>query len=800
MKKRIFALLIALCLMLTFVGCGDSEETGGNTTGKVDVSLKDGTPKAPGDVFTLPDIKRSGDDAPVIVNFTKQAAADDSIVLNGSGFTDAKAYVYSQTQDGNGKAYESAVKIADDQTMAVTIDKSQPYSLYGVYVESSKGKSNMVLINQPAIWWIGLSRVTEGQELSIYGENLTYQNGNKAYVYLVSDDNKYCETEVTYADPYKVSIKVPKLENEKQYTVRLHSGHGGEAGFVDAKEKITFTETAPVKFNGKKINVADFGAKPNDKLNDDSAAIQAAVDTAVDGDILYFPTGTYKIFKSVEINVSIKIIGDGKDKSIITVDQDLEKLPALIVRLNPTEICDLGFHDVKEKGFVQANFIESEMESAATDCYSLYVHDCEFLQMADSRYRSIIGCIIARGYGVIIEDNHFEATMAVWSDGAEKVFIRNNKFDGTMYCGQYYNQNTLLLWRCDMYDASNNKFADKGYKGGEGPLNKDDFTVGRAFAIQQSPKNMYIANNEIRHAGLPDDNAGEQILIESLNTQYEGGVVSATEDSITLPDDTVASNKMLIYVINGTGKYQVRGIKTSKRKTITVDKPWDIVPDTSSVILICKVSQNFAIHNNIIDGYTNYLENVGATTGVQAFATMNNLFITNNTFTNMPTGICISPWYFADGKQTETAPLYNVLIANNTIKNTGIAVRLSMSIVSSKPVGAGPVRGVMEVGTIVKRNTISNCDDYGPNTYIHTFGGIGVKIGDFDINNLPGKNYWYGEWVYGTLVENNEITDCSVAGIYYGAYQGSSFIRNNTNKGGAATTGNHPAGKDGILF
>ena len=793
MSKRIFALLIALCLALTFVGCSDGGESegGGNTPGNVDTSLKDGKPSAPGDSFKLPDIERSDDAAPVIVNVTKQAAADDSILINGAGFTGAKAYVYSQTEEGNGKAYEVSTKIVDDQTMAVTVDKSQPYSLYGVYVETSKGKSNMVLVNKPSIWWIGLTRVKEGQEFSIYGENLTYQNGNKSYVYLLSDDNKYCETEVVYADQYKVTIKIPKLEDEKEYTVRLHNGHGGDIGFVDAEEKITFTKDEPVKFEGKKINVVDFGAKPDDKNNDDSGAIQDAVTSAKDGDIIYFPKGTYKMDNPVSVYAAVKIMGEGQNKSIISVSEKMGDASAFTVYISPTEICDMGFAYVPESATLESTIIESQMDSSDSDFYSLYIHDCKFIQFCDKRYRSQKSCITARGYGVILEDNYFEATEAMWGAGAQKVTIKNNEFIGRMYCGKYYNQNTFLLWGCDMYDICDNKFKSKG-DADSGPLKKDDYTIGRALAIQQHPKNMYIANNEILHAGLPDDNAGEQVMFESLNTKYEGFPLSATKDTITMPDDFAVQAKkgMLLFLINGKGQYQVRSVKDYKSKTITVDREWDIIPDSTTRLLFCDASFNLVVHNNKFDGYTNYLKNAGATTAVQAYATIYNMYITDNEIKNMPMGLCISPHYHPQDRLSETAPFYNIFVANNKISNCGIGIRLSMVTGTDK----GNAVGVIESNMVIKRNDISKCDDYDRSNYMHGGGGFGIKVGHHQVNGMPGA------WIYGNIMENNNIYDNSRADVYFGAFQENNIIRNNTNNGKDIKTETIPAGANGIIY
>ncbi len=64
-------------------------------------------------------------------------------------------------------------------------------------------------------------------------------------------------------------------------------------------------------------NVKDFGAV-GDGVTDDTAAIQAAIDSLTTGGILLFPSGTYLISSALSIIVdSIKLIGEGETNTVI---------------------------------------------------------------------------------------------------------------------------------------------------------------------------------------------------------------------------------------------------------------------------------------------------------------------------------------------------------------------------------------------------------------------------------------------------------------------------------------------------
>jgi hypothetical protein len=72
----------------------------------------------------------------------------------------------------------------------------------------------------------------------------------------------------------------------------------------------TFTITAPPATSGVR-NVRNYGATGNGST-DDTAAIQKALDAAVSGDSIYFPTGTYHISGSVDVHTSnVRVYGDG---------------------------------------------------------------------------------------------------------------------------------------------------------------------------------------------------------------------------------------------------------------------------------------------------------------------------------------------------------------------------------------------------------------------------------------------------------------------------------------------------------
>ena len=787
--KSLVSLLLAVILcVLTFAACGDTENVGDGGNENVTAKWESGKITAPGDVFALPKVERSGDKAPVIAEISRQVDPGRTLTITGSGFSaDTKAYLYSQSDNSNGKTHEILPIVIDDTTVMVTVDSSIPYGVYGVYVKNTSGTSNMELINMPRIWWNGLTTVNAGDEFSLYGENLTTKNGDSATVYIVGEDDNYIKLSPIYADPFKVTIKIPNgLEDGKSYTVRLHNGHGGDIGFIDAPEKITFKKDKTVEFKGSVINVTEFGANASDKENDDTNAIIDAATSAKDGDIIYFPEGTYVIKKPIHIYGSVKVMGDGAGKTNIILDKSLPEREALFnFTYGPVEVTKLAIKDVRTTKITNDMIKFSEGTGQTGDIYNLYVNNCYFVQHTRTTARSRTDCIWAQDTaGVIIKDNKFEVTGMLWTNHNKKLFITDNEYYGTCYAGPYYSQNAAIIWNTQEFDASNNKFMGRDILTDDsGRLEKDDYTVGRIFAIQQEARNLYMSNNTAERTGLPMDNAGEQIMLENVANRYLGGISAATTDSITVAEDSkTISKNFIVTIVQGKGVTQWRYVKSVKGKTITLSEPWDIVPDSTSTVMITGCFDNIAIYNNNFDCFKNYNEGSHtATCGVQVYGNTHNLFIKKNTFKNMNQGVCITSHYMTD--KDEENGVYWSYFDDNTISEVACGFDLKLAAITKS--GSGTIPMYTSFGVAIRNNTIKNLTDYKYDNR-KGLGGKGIEIGTPNVTYIgwPNTNTWVGAWEYAAVIENNTFENCALQNIYMCKHQGGMVLLNNKVLGG----------------
>ena len=87
--------------------------------------------------------------------------------------------------------------------------------------------------------------------------------------------------------------------------------------FLFVVSSLLYGSSIPAAASGKIINVTDYLVNITDGDSDDTAAVQTAIDAAVEGDTVYFPKGTYNI-STIEIKVSgIKLTGESETGAIL---------------------------------------------------------------------------------------------------------------------------------------------------------------------------------------------------------------------------------------------------------------------------------------------------------------------------------------------------------------------------------------------------------------------------------------------------------------------------------------------------
>jgi len=167
------------------------------------------------------------------------------------------------------------------------------------------GTANQNPVSNPiTVYWDSALTITAAQPIRTSGGYPVY-NGSPARFYTNSNYS------ILLRDKNGAFIYTSASETDfisSEFVTFIQSGTGAVATTVQAKLRET-------------VSVKDFGAT-GDGVTDDTAAIQAAIDSLYSGTIqggtLFFPKGTYKVTSSIYQKPRVSFLGEGSRQSTIT--------------------------------------------------------------------------------------------------------------------------------------------------------------------------------------------------------------------------------------------------------------------------------------------------------------------------------------------------------------------------------------------------------------------------------------------------------------------------------------------------
>lgn len=762
--KRIISILMIISLFAFLAGCEKE-------TAKIPFQ-KGNIPAYSEKAFSLK--LETAEGAPDISQLNTKAAPNDSVMVAGKGFLNENLKLFICDM-ASGKTKAANFTVVDDNLLSVTIDKSFKNSIFSVYAQNEKGYSNSKLINAPRVWSVNFTKVTANEEFSIYGENFVVDENKKPRVFLVNEKGYY-EPELTYSDPYKITVKTPDtLKDGEGYDIYIYNGVCGKNGVCKAEKSITYSKTPLVSFDGEVIDVTEFGADARDIQNDDTKAIKKAIDSAKSGDTVYFPKGYYLVNEDIEIDEAIKLLGDGAKKSVILSGNGL-KSTAFNVITTPFEVANLGFQQKRTMGKVKTKFFNIKGDYFETGTWSVNIHDCDFVQNSSKKYISRIFPMDITGCkGVKIENNTLDTFGFLTGRSMDNVVIQNNEFNSNFITGYYYGQDSFSISSATTIDISNNIIQGKGAKD-DNALDYNNYTAGRCIVFNVV-ENAYMGNNTLRKSGIPHCNAGEMFLLENLTVNYDGNIAETTENSFTLPKNSTVqfSKGDIVSVVSGEGVYQYRTVVSAKGLTAYLDTPFDVIPDQSSRVIISHCFSNIAIYNNLFDGHTTWSKYPGATTSLQAYGSVHNLFMEKNTLKDLPEGICITPYYYNPTENTGKAVISWCVFDKNTFYRNGVGIRY---YTVADP-NTGPIPACVSHGVAIRRNNFKEIPEYEHVDWIGE-GGFAIQMGT--LTKQASGDRWPGDWTNGVLIENNKFRYSETADLSLGSHQNNILTRGNSKK------------------
>lgn len=663
-------------------------------------------------------------DAPQISEWIRSNQPGDTMILTGeklsalSGSSVGQDTRFVLVGQSGGTVVEATAVIdrQDGFRVAAKLPSTLPAKvMYLMWPANANGYGKPAAINATEPWWIGpQAKLTRGNSFSIFGRNLVADDAAPVSHAWIQETGTWLTS--TAANPYKADFTVPASLANGTYTLWAHNGQGRQYGWgrplkITVDNGFVWNDTQSTWINVKN---APYNAK-GDGSSDDYAAISAALSACPSGGTVYLPAGTYRVGQSFwNMGGSKRILGAGMDAT--TIKRHATFNPAngqyiVINNLSGSEIKNLtldtgggyngkltnnrGSRDVR---FTNVRFTQAEWLGSVEEFVD--IHECENIL-----YR---GCKFITSSGLFLGN-------------AKQIFFENCDFYGIRDCnGMVYEKSgrdiSFVNCTAQPLDSSD---STKGYgwskgrwivgSGGWGGMRNFYFGGNRTTdMIPRQPVGEYV-----------DQNSGEQFLFEGLYTTYRGQPVSV--GSLTVRFGNLSTTRVgnMVSIVGGRGIGQTRAITAfdAASKTITLDEPWRVAPDTGSMLAIGEYMARMAVYGNQFDGMPRATSPVAAdytaSAGVSAYGGCSDLVVDNNTFHELRTAI----FNWGNGEPTASGSANIVMQPNyfNLFVNNQISVCLNAIVNTAyidKPSMAVEQDTVI-LGNVFRKNRIDNVTKSG---------------------------------------------------------------------------------------
>jgi hypothetical protein len=606
--------------------------------------------------------------APVIFKAPDPVAPDETALLFGDGVTPQATAEGIRLDDGpvtappdevalkpDGAPVSLQVLQATDLSAKVLIPADWKPGIFAVQVKNADGASEWQFLNRPHLWWT-LSgkdgKAAPGGELRIFGLNF----GEKSRVWLQADKGTAQELPVKTPREYDLTVTVPTDAAPGHYRVWVHNGFGGQAGF-DAPLGIDVAPAAP--WPDQRFDAEKFGAK-HDGKTDDTVALQAALAAAqtAGGGVVWLPRGIYVVTAKLVVPERTIVRGEGRDivwlyvpskpSGPATPKKPASTLATLMVNLlepapdimpaNAAPVIDCvlagnGHFAVEDLSIIAQT---AKRLIASPDIPETYQREraawspkvpkpgdvtlrnlrlqhlwyAHRLQKGDPRRLEGIGpaTISLRGPDCEISDCVIvsSGTSLQLSGATRDRVMRNQIGDGR--------QGAYLLW--DFHDGvfEDNEILARDMEGTYGGVQQSAYHLlfrGNSWHDAYGCEREALSFDSIYHANW--------IGHVKMNGPTELALGEKTNGEWPPPSDEI---KLAAVIVAGKGLGQLVPISVTSPTGATLDSPWKIAPDdTSMIVLTGYKSEVIVTDNHFAD----------ASVSVQLYSLSDSFIISHNT-------------------------------------------------------------------------------------------------------------------------------------------------------------------------
>ncbi|NOX53335.1 MAG: hypothetical protein GXP27_02630 [Planctomycetes bacterium] len=455
-------------------------------------------------------------------------------------------------------------------------------------------------LNAPTVYWVqgdrGLRGASPGGWLRVIGRCVGSPDTNGVVRLIHEDGRQVITLKPEKASLWSLSLSVPKQVPAGRWHVWVHNGRGGRWGWSSAGLiQIGPNEAWPDRI----FNVRDFGATgqgtPRDTLGI-IKALRAAEKSG--GGVVYFPRGRYRCETTLKIPRRVVLRGERTEwVALFWPDTD-----------EPYVLVQGEDHFGLENLTLYASNYTHVIASSVGQPTSGHV----FLR------RVRVRASIYRGHLKPDQVNErFKAALRLSTGGGDTVRLGGANLEVTD-CDLYGSGRCLFLQFPRGAYIARNRFYNGRWgwyclAGSDGVIFEDNQVIGADLmstgggidCLYGAAYSRYVlfARNTFR---LMHGWDREAMTTDAGYGAYYGHVKQADGRTLVLADgetnwkirkDWAGAG---VFILGGRGMGQYREIAdvSSDGRTVTIDRPWTVPPDASSVITITMMQRNYLFIDN----------------------------------------------------------------------------------------------------------------------------------------------------------------------------------------------------------
>jgi hypothetical protein len=624
---------------------------------------------------------------PVIFNAPQSARPGDIVGLQGENFG-SEPVVTLAAKTGEAPLTLPLVNQFGTGWVSFKVPESATSALV-VRVSNGPMVSAPVKLNAARAYHLDAMQIVSGGAFRIFGRNLQLPG----FTPNVSVDGLPAIVNAAASDEHMLSVTAPKgLRTTGKAVIAVDNGNGTGPSVLDRPIELAAGGGDPFALGvGWGAGFADIASRQALKVAcsgvaDDTLAVQSAMDmlAAKGGGVLQLAPGTCRFAGSLKLKSRVVLQGAGKDKTLIAYEASY---PLWGRALDLVGVRDLTLQNIR--GRIEGPLLQDSTRA--------------FFQRVKFSMAGGLQIFFTGNKNFVVSHSEFIQPKNIDDNGPYHL----------AGCSGFYfaNNTTTFANGSPDFESLHDSFVQNSRFTRDARNNQDSKGVIHSLAINFAHR-IAIVGNTFDVIGGPitnkNRNDGETLLTEgggSRHTENLGTVASAAATTLSdpankinvmpfLPDFPGIPENYGVAIVGGKGAGQARRVIAYIGNSLTVDSPWDVVPDATSRYSTFV----WGLEKSIIKGNT-LIENPRGIwfyhTAVREVDIVENRVIEGG-------GIFLRSAQIL--KNRLFVPMYNIRIARNSVINT---TKQWPSYINIQFVRTDEFEfGIGTIGIVVRDNTI----------------------------------------------------------------------------------------------